>query len=77
MTDSAVAHLAGMLDKPVWNLLPTHTYWIYGLEGEACEWSPAMRLWRQAHPGNWDELFARVTAELQTLAAAHLAAPDR
>lgn len=67
MTDSAVAHLTPSLDKPVWNLLAYSSYWLYGLTGERCGWYPTMRLWRQRRPGDWDELFQRVTEGIEEL----------
>jgi hypothetical protein len=64
MTDSAVAHLAGSLGAPVWNLLNFVPYWLYGTAGERSAWYPSMRLVRQPAPGDWDSVFARVAADL-------------
>ncbi|MEM1178787.1 MAG: hypothetical protein AAGM22_10630, partial [Acidobacteriota bacterium] len=68
MTDSAVAHLAGTLGVPVWNLLPFLPYWLYGPEGDETPWYPSMRLFRQPSPGDWDSVFAEVRRNLHTLA---------
>jgi len=65
MTDTAVAHLAGLLGRPVWNLLSFSSYWLYGRDGERTPWYSSMRLFRQRSPGDWDELFDRVVAELR------------
>ncbi|MDT8344730.1 MAG: hypothetical protein RQ752_09895, partial [Thermohalobaculum sp.] len=65
-TDTAVVHIAGSMGKPVWNLLSHEGFWLYG-RGGTTPWYPAMRLWRQARPGDWPELFARV----ETALAAH------
>jgi hypothetical protein len=59
MTDSSVAHLAASLGKPVINLLNWKPYWLYGMEGDATPWYPAMHLVRQTSPGDWDTVFAR------------------
>ncbi len=66
--DSMPAHLAGALGVPVWTLLarPADWRWIEGREDRP--WYPTMRLFRQAHPGNWYRLLARVEAELAALA---------
>ncbi len=64
MTDSAVAHLAGSLGKPIWNLLSFVPYWLYGMAGETTPWYPAMRLFRQPRPGDWDSVFDRVAKDL-------------
>ena len=69
MTDSAVAHLAGSMGRPVWNLLHHVPYWIYGVSGETTPWYPSMRLFRQPGVGDWDSVFERVLAELRTAVA--------
>ena len=64
MTDSSVAHLAGSIGVPVWNLLPTRAYWIYLLERGDSPWYPSMRLFRQTEPGDWDSVFKKAAVEL-------------
>jgi tetratricopeptide (TPR) repeat protein len=70
MTDSAVAHLAGALGRPVWNLLNLVPYWLYLRDREDTPWYPSMRLFRQRRHGDWAEVFARVAAALADAAAA-------
>ena len=73
MTDSSVAHLAGSLGRPVWNLLPFMAYWIY-LDGRSdSPWYPSMRLFRQKTPGDWDGVFAEAKTALAELALRHRA----
>ncbi len=64
MTDSSVAHLCGVLGRPVWNLLNFVPYWLYGEAGEATPWYPSMRLFRQPRPADWDSVFAVLRNEL-------------
>jgi tetratricopeptide (TPR) repeat protein len=62
--DTAVAHLAGALGRPVWVLLPFAPDWRWLLGREDSPWYPTARLFRQCRPGDWDEVFARIAAEL-------------
>ena len=63
--DTAVAHLAGALGKPVWLLLPEigDFRWLEGREDSP--WYPTMRLFRQQRLGEWDEVVERVAKELR------------
>lgn len=62
--DTAVAHLAGALHKPVWNLLPHAPDWRWGLEGTTTPWYPAMRLYRQLNRGDWTRVLESVKEDL-------------
>jgi hypothetical protein len=67
--DTAPAHLAGALARPVWNLLPFQPDWRWRLDTDVSRWYPTMRLFRQQHAGDWDGVVERVAAELTRLAA--------
>ena len=64
MTDSATAHLAGALDRPVWVLLGSRPYWLWG-GADNTPWYPSMRFLRQRKVGDWEELFERAEGELR------------
>jgi len=66
--DTAVAHLAGALGKPVWLLNRFESEWRWLLEREDSPWYPTMRIFRQRSVGDWDEVIARLAAELRALA---------
>ena len=68
MTDSAVAHLAGAMGKPVWVLLGNNAHWLWLLDRTDCPWYPSMRLFRPRAEGDWDHVFDTVSAELIALA---------
>jgi tetratricopeptide (TPR) repeat protein len=67
--DTAVAHLAGALGKPVWLLLSHVPDWRWQLEREDTPWYPSMRLYRQERRGDWEEVISRVKSDLALLAA--------
>jgi ADP-heptose:LPS heptosyltransferase len=73
--DTAVAHVAGAMGRPVWVMLPLCPDWRWLLpSGDATPWYPTMRLYRQRKLGDWAEVIGRVAADLGALAAAHAGA---
>jgi len=63
--DTAVAHLAGALGKPVWLMLPEPADWRWFEGREDSPWYPTMRLFRQQRRGDWDEVVTRVKLAMQ------------
>jgi tetratricopeptide (TPR) repeat protein len=63
--DTAVAHLAGALAKPVWVLLSSAPDWRWMLGREDTPWYPTMRLFRQTRPGAWESVMQSVIRALQ------------
>jgi hypothetical protein len=62
--DTSLAHLAGALGRPAWILLPYAPDWRWLLGRDTSPWYAGARLFRQARPGDWDEVIARVKAVL-------------
>jgi hypothetical protein len=67
--DTSLAHLAGALGKPVWILLPYTPDWRWLLGRDTSPWYPSARLFRQARPGDWDDVIARVKTALADFVA--------
>jgi tetratricopeptide (TPR) repeat protein len=63
--DTAVAHLAGALGKPVWIMLPFAADWRWLVEREDSPWYPTARLFRQQAAGGWEELVGRLQEALE------------
>jgi ADP-heptose:LPS heptosyltransferase len=62
--DTAIAHLAGALGKPVWILLTHVPDWRWLLDRDDSPWYPTARLFRQSESHEWDSVIARVRDEL-------------
>jgi hypothetical protein len=52
-------------------MLPFSPDWRWLLDRDDSPWYPTMRLYRQRAPGDWDEVIARVAADLAARASAH------
>jgi tetratricopeptide (TPR) repeat protein len=65
--DSAVAHLAGALDRPVWILLSDPPEWRWMRNRDDSPWYPSARLFRQPAPGNWDGVIEAVRGAIRKL----------
>jgi tetratricopeptide (TPR) repeat protein len=63
--DSAVAHLAGAMGKPVWVLIAYVPDWRWQSERIDSPWYPTMRLFRQPALGDWRTPIAKVASELR------------
>jgi len=67
--DTAIAHLAGALGKPVWMLNRLDTDWRWMKDREDSPWYPSMRIFRQTTPHDWSKVIEAVTGELGKLAS--------
>lgn len=65
--DTAVAHLAGAMGKPVWTLIPFIPDWRWMLHRTDSPWYPTMKLFRQSSPDTWDDVISKIYHELQSL----------
>ena len=62
--DTAVAHLAGAMGKPVWVLLPWPSDMRWLLNRQDSPWYPTMRLFRQTTRGDWTGPVAQLIEHL-------------
>jgi tetratricopeptide (TPR) repeat protein len=69
--DTAVAHLAGAIGKPVWILLPYVPDFRWLVDCTDSPWYPSARLFRKSSDSDWDEVISRVASEL-TVASPNL-----
>jgi hypothetical protein len=62
--DTSVAHLAGAMGLPTWLLAAYAADWRWLLDRDDSPWYPSVRIFRQAAPGDWPGVVARVREEL-------------
>jgi tetratricopeptide (TPR) repeat protein len=66
-SDTAIAHLAGALGRPVWVALQWVPDWRWLLDRPDTPWYPTMRLFRQSSRGAWGSVFRAMKQELAAM----------
>jgi hypothetical protein len=64
-SDTAIAHLAGALGRPVFLALKHVPDWRWLMHRDDCPWYPTMRLFRQAEKGDWNSVFERIASSVE------------
>jgi Flp pilus assembly protein TadD len=67
--DTAVAHLAGALGKPVWLLLSTAGDWRWMVDRKDSPWYPSMHIFRQTEFGDWGSLLGQLVPLVKNISA--------
>jgi Flp pilus assembly protein TadD len=70
--DTAAAHLAGALGRPVWILLPFNADWRWLRQRGDSPWYPSARLFRQVRRGDWGSVVARMQEELRGMVSVRI-----
>jgi len=66
--DTALAHLAAALGKPVWLLDRFDPDWRWLTGRRDSPWYPTLRIYRQPQPEDWDSVLAEVAHDLRRIA---------
>jgi Glycosyltransferase family 9 (heptosyltransferase) len=61
-SDTAIAHLAGALGRPVLLALKHVPDWRWFMQLTDCPWYPTMRLFRQPEKGDWKSVFEQIAS---------------
>ena len=64
--DNSTVHMAGVLGKKVWTLLPYVPDWRWMLDREDTLWYPTMKLFRQSKIGDWQDPFQQLRSMVNT-----------
>ena len=62
--DTAAAHLAGAMGKPVWLMLPFAADWRWLTDRTDSAWYPSITLYRQHQANDWSPVIERIKADL-------------
>ncbi|HIJ62009.1 MAG TPA: tetratricopeptide repeat protein [Rhodospirillaceae bacterium] len=73
--DTAMAHLAGLLGRPCWVLLPHGNDCRWLINRADSPWYPSLRLFRQSEEGDWPGVIERLAAALGETFGAPVNAP--
>lgn len=65
--DTAVAHVAGALGRPVWMLVSDPADWRWMLDRSDTPWYPSMRIFRQRVRGSWDATIDEIATSLASV----------
>jgi hypothetical protein len=74
-SDTAIAHLAGALGRPVWVALSTDCDWRWEVGRSDSRWYPTMRLFRQKSFRDWPGVFAEMASALAAVRVGGPAVP--
>ena len=66
-SDTAIAHLAGALGRPVFLALKHVPDWRWLMHRNDCPWYPTMRLFRQPEKGDWKSVFEQIASCVEEL----------
>ncbi|MFN4152893.1 MAG: hypothetical protein ACK4IX_18260, partial [Candidatus Sericytochromatia bacterium] len=64
--DSAIPHLSGAMNRPVFMLIPYSADWRWPISGDKTFWYPSMDIIRQTEIGNWQTVFDQVKEKIKT-----------
>jgi tetratricopeptide (TPR) repeat protein len=73
--DTAVAHLAAAMGKPVWMLIARVNDWRWLRERCDTPWYPSIVLFRQTTVGQWDDILDRIESALRSMLTAQPSSP--
>jgi hypothetical protein len=68
--DTATAHLAGALARPIWILLAYVPDWRWLLDRSDSPWYPTARIFRQTQAGDWSPVVESLISEIELLLGA-------